>query len=88
MNGGFYIYHEMNQMHCMGLRLTIYKNIFTGECRQIGVGCGIEAPWYWKKDAVCTETILRQNCNLLSKEELLYYNNSCDIYIQMHGTYV
>lgn len=85
LNLGFYIFHEINQVHCMGCRFTEYRNTFTDECKSFCVGCGIESPWFWKKDESCKVEIAEEICNKLTDEELSSSNGSCEDYLTMHG---
>lgn len=85
LNIGFYALHEMNQIHCMGCRITDYRNTFTDQCKSFCVGCRIEAPWFWEEDESCKVEIAEDICNKLTDEELSSSNGSCEDYLTMHG---
>ncbi|MBI2676008.1 MAG: hypothetical protein HYX24_06120 [Candidatus Aenigmarchaeota archaeon] len=82
--GGFYLFAIITSAQCLGCRLVIYENMFTGECKKLCVGCGSYAPWYLATSASCVEPVLRDECNKLTPNALEVYNNSCDIYVEIN----
>lgn len=83
--GGYIFYLKSNNGHCQSFEINYYKNIITGECKRVTIACYNSSPWYLKEDEICKETLVRERCNNLTKEEFARYNNSCDNYFRRQG---